>query len=83
MRHRYWFQFTQTTVPSILNLGCGITAFDRNDAERIFHDDVTPLYGRREIIAIVEDIDVSVLDNAHVRPNMGDPSARGVWFPMT
>jgi hypothetical protein len=34
------------------------------------------------IIEVIEDVEVSALDPAHVLPNMGDPSQQGVWFPM-
>ena len=81
MLHRYWFIFAPSTEPSILNLGCGITAYDKEDAKRIFENEVVPVFGTREIREITEDIDVSTLDDGHVRPNMGPPSNRGVWFP--
>lgn len=82
MLHRYWLKFARSSKPSILNIGCGITAHDLEDAKHIFESDVVPVYGIREIHEIVEDIDVSTLDEAHVRPNMGIPSNRGVWFPL-
>lgn len=82
MLHRYWLKFTPSTSPSVLNLGCGITAYDKEDAMRIFKAEVVPIFGSREISEITEDIDVSTLDHGHVRPNMGTPSNRGVWFPL-
>lgn len=81
MLRRYWFHFAPTNDPSILNLGCGITAYDESDARRIFEAEVVPLFGSRIILAVTNDIDVSTLDAGHVRPNMGDPSKRGAWFP--
>lgn len=33
-------------------------------------------------ISYVENVDISSLDDNHVRPNMGSPIVRGVWFPM-
>jgi hypothetical protein len=30
---------------------------------------------------VIEDVDVSTLDAGHVRPNMGVPVWRGVWWP--
>ena len=82
MLHRYWLKFVRSDKPSVLNVGCGITAYDIDDAKRIFENDVVPIYGDREIYEIVEDIDVSALDETHVRPNMGATSNRGVWFPL-
>lgn len=81
MLHRYWLKFVRSAEPSILNLGCGITALDRDDAMRIFKNDVVPIYGNREIFEIIEDADISALDEHHVIPNMGIPTNRGVWFP--
>ncbi len=82
MLHRYWLKFVRSAKPSILNIGCGITAHDREDAMRIFQNEVVPVYGNAEIAEVLEDIDISTLDEAHVRPNMGIPSNRGVWFPL-
>jgi hypothetical protein len=65
----------------VLNIGCGVTAYDEGDARNILNDKVFPLYGFREILDVVKDIDVSLLDEGHVRPNMGPSSNRGVWFP--
>lgn len=82
MLHRYWFKFTHSTSPSILNLGCGITAYDEEDAKRLLQDKVFSVYGSRQIIDTIKDIDVSTLDENHVRSNMGSPANRGVWFPL-
>ncbi|HVX90856.1 MAG TPA: hypothetical protein VHC20_04475 [Candidatus Paceibacterota bacterium] len=35
---RYWFGFGQLSKPSILNLGCGVTAFDYGDAIRLLRE---------------------------------------------
>jgi hypothetical protein len=61
--------------------GCGVTAYDEDDArrlvrERVFAGGVLPPIGKA-----IEDIDISTLDDEHVRPNMGVPIRRGVWFP--
>ena len=81
MLHRYWFRFSGELSRG-LALGCGVTAFDRDDArrvltERVFRD--TPL---PDIVEEIEDIDISTLDDRHVRPNMTVPLTRGVWFPL-
>ena len=34
------------------------------------------------IESISEDVDISTLDEGHVRPNMGNPLRRGIWFPI-
>jgi hypothetical protein len=82
MLRRYWLELATTRTPSALNLGCGITAYDEADARRIFEDRVVTVFGSRAIMAMMADIDVSTLDQGHIRANMGDPSSRGVWFPL-
>lgn len=81
MLHRYWLTFVRSEEPSFLNIGCGITAYSIEDAKQIFEEEVAPLAGSRQIVGIVEDIAISDLDEGHVRPNIGIPSNRGVWFP--
>ena len=63
-------------------MGCGVTAFDVDDAVQFLVRCVYPVYGAREIVKIIENIDVSNLDEDHVRNNMGAPAVRGVWFPL-
>jgi hypothetical protein len=82
MLRRYWFQFQKCDQPSILNLGCGVTAFDEADAIRLIQEKVFPHYGVREIKKVVVDVDIRTLDEGHVRPNMASPVVRGVWFPL-
>lgn len=86
--HRYWFEFSISPGEighyhsyAGLDWGCGVTAYDYDDAfailrEAVFKDDPMP-----EVSRVVEDIDVSELDERHVLPNMGAPSDRGIWFP--
>lgn len=69
-------------MASILNLGCGITAYNEDDVIGIFSKIVVPTYGKREISYITVDVDVSKLDQNHIIPNMSSPAARGVWFPV-
>lgn len=82
MLHRYWLKLARSDAPTILNIGCGITAHDIEDAKQIFESEIVPIYGAKQICQIIEDVDVSTLDEAHVKPNMGVPSNRGVWFPL-
>jgi hypothetical protein len=62
-------------------MGCGVTAVDRADAERLLT--TGPFEGSKlpAVTRLVEDVDVSDLDAGHVLPNVGDPTLRGVWFP--
>ncbi len=82
MLKRFWFRFGRSSKQGILDFGCGITAYDLSDAQRILHEKVFPIYGEGTIEQINEDIDVRTLDANHVRPNMGNPALRGVWFPL-
>jgi hypothetical protein len=82
---RFWFTFKLSLgdphPPGVLT-GCGITALDEEDAIRILKEDVFRSPKLPEVKARVTDVDVSQLDRRHVLPNMGDPSRRGVWFPL-
>jgi hypothetical protein len=78
---RFWIEFHLNNHYS-LGLGCGVTAWNYNDAlnilkEKIFKNDPPPLVKK-----VIEDIDVSTLDTGHVLPNMLPPNIRGVWYPL-
>lgn len=81
---RYWFEFDwgdQAPMRAVGGLGCGVTAFDREDALHLltqvaFANEAVP-----PIKSVVENVDISTLDQGHVIPNMGASSERGVWFP--
>lgn len=84
MLHRYWVRFRvdirSAHAPGTL-LGIGVTAYNRDDAleiiaERVYKSDVLP-----EIATLVEDVDMSTLDEKHVLPNIGNVFVRGVWYP--
>ena len=81
MLRRFWFKLSSNGMPSVLNIGCGITAYDMNYAWAFLSRDVFPALGEREVLEVVVDVDVSTLDQTHVIPNMAAPSNRGVWFP--
>lgn len=81
---RFWFRFasTATGLPPGLRWGCGVTAYDYDDAVSIIR---TTIFGGGLLPPlgdVKEDVDVSQLDNGHVLPNMLPPSNRGIWFPM-
>jgi hypothetical protein len=81
--HRYWFQFDPANpeVPSQVRLGCGVSAWTRDDAVNLVRHHV--FEGRDfSVVAVVEDVDVSALDANHVLPNMAPASIRGVWYPL-
>jgi hypothetical protein len=78
--HRFWIEFDSDQAPLSMQLGCGVTAYDREDAMRLVADTL----GSKppQPLRITEDVDVSTLDAGHVLPNMHAPNVRGIWFPM-
>ena len=80
---RFWFEFSgpREALPPGTWIGCGVTAVDRSDAERLVIDALMSGGDLPPVERLVENVDVSQLDAGHVLPNMGDPSIRGVWFP--
>jgi hypothetical protein len=80
--HRYWFKFVSNKPYDYLHqLGCGVTARNYDDAvsilrETVFADEELPT-----IKSVVEDIELSALDQEHVTPNMEPSVWRGLWFP--
>ena len=80
--HRFWFEFEKQPWLKALNLGCGVTAYDYDDAlqllrEKVFVDNDLP-----KILSCAIDVDVTSLDPGHVLPNVGLVIRRGVWFPL-
>jgi hypothetical protein len=45
-------------------------------------DEVFSIHGGRRVARVVQNVDISTLEENHVRPNMGNPVVRGVWFPL-
>lgn len=78
--HRFWFSFEDLPPFSILNVGCGVTAYTYDDALQILKDRV--FAQSLPASSVIADVDVSTLDENHVRPNMGVVTQRGVWFPL-
>lgn len=78
--HRYWFTFSVRPYHS-LRMGCGVTAYDLDDALNVLERVVFAKEGELEIEKVIEDVDISTLDKGHVIPNMEVPLWRGGWFP--
>ena len=73
---RFWFEFN---VPGAGRYG--VTAYNYDDAinllkAAVFRDSEIP-----EIKTVIENIDVSTLDEGKILPNIGTPSFRGIWYP--
>ena len=81
--HRYWIKFEVGFVDPCVELlqGCGVTAYDQDDTLKLIREHILKDTPMPPISEIIEDIDVSTLDENHVLPNMGVPIRRGIWFP--
>ena len=82
---RYWFKFRlkiEDNPPLGTLMGCGVTALSKEIAIDILKRKVFKSTKLPEIIECKENIDLSTLDENHVRPNMGNPVEPGIWFPL-
>jgi hypothetical protein len=79
---RYWFRFEKLPNPSAINLGCGVTASDYEDAISLLRERVFGQNGPPPIEECIENVDVSTLEPKHVAPNLGAVHLRGIWFPQ-
>lgn len=78
----YWIRFEKLSLPGFWNLGCGVTAFDRDDAIGLVRQRLISIDGVvPRIMDIAEDVKTSDLEQRHVLPNIGDMNVRGIWFP--
>ena len=74
--------FEPTGKISALNIGCGVTARNREDAISLMRERIFGSWPMPAIASCIEDVDVSTLDKGHVLPNMGPVVKRGIWFPL-
>ena len=82
---RYWFEFAlpdDGSFPAGITLGIGVTGYDYGDALRLIAAQVFVDLPMSPIKRVIDDVDVSTLDQDHVIPNMKPPNLRGIWFPM-
>jgi len=77
---RYWLTFPRLDTPHPINLGCGVTARDYDEALLLVRE-AFPDLALGAPVAAIDNIDVSTLDAGHVLPNIGNVLARGVWWP--
>jgi hypothetical protein len=80
--NKFWFTFSDLPEYSPLNLGCGVTAFDSNDAIKLLEERVFSSSGNLKIKSTVNDVNIETLDPGHIIPNMGIVAIRGIWFPL-
>jgi len=84
MLKRFWFEFEFENVndlPSGIGFGCGVTAYDHDDALIVLNKEVFKNKPMPRIKKVIENVDISTLDAGHVLPNMLPPNWRGVWWP--
>ena len=78
---RYWFEFDMSEPPQRRVPWVGATAWTLYDARLLVSEGV---FGGRElpqVTVLIENVDVSTLDEGHVLPNMAPPNERGIWYP--
>jgi hypothetical protein len=62
--------------------GVGVTASDVDECLDIVRAKIFGRTAMPRIKKVVEDIDISTLDEGHVLPHMEPPIWRGIWFPQ-
>jgi hypothetical protein len=77
----FWFRFEPMPAPTAINLGCGVTAFSREDALALLQQRVFGANGIPPLVEVIEDVTRAAID-PHVVPNIGTLEERGVWFPQ-
>lgn len=78
---RFWFRFASIEPLSSLRLGCGVTAYDYDDAIAILRETIFLNQELPSVDSVIEGVDVTSLDQRHVIPNMEPVIWRGVWYP--
>ena len=83
---RYWFEFDfndyQDNIPFGVGYGCGITAYNYNQAISFLRNKIFENKNLPKISKLIENIDISKLDEGKVIPNMLCPISIGIWFPL-
>jgi hypothetical protein len=86
MLKRYWFIIYPDFKYGPRNIG--VSALSISEAKKIILETMTKLNWNHisatiiENAEIIENIDIRLLDQGHVIPNMGPVVFEGVWFPF-
>ena len=65
----------------------GVTAYSKSEGKELIIDSLNKLNlqslsaNLTDTIEVIEDIDIRLLDQGHVIPNLGIVTFKGVWFP--
>ena len=79
---RFWIKFDLPEPTfSPIGLGCGVTAYDFDDALQILRGTLFAEETMPGIAEVIENVDMSTLDEGHVLPNTRSIFVRGMWFP--
>lgn len=84
-KERFWFTFEATDeneVPMEIRLGCGITAFSKEQAMKLLSKAFFQGSDLMPVASCIGNVDVSKLDENHILPNIGSPSLPGIWYPL-
>ena len=81
---RLWFEFDEADPHGCrLPLQCGVTAWNEADALALVADTYCDEDQPPTPRSAIADFDVSQLDvDTTVRPNIGVPAWRGIWYPF-
>ncbi|KIX22026.1 hypothetical protein SY27_04955 [Flavobacterium sp. 316] len=80
---RFWFNFEKSNpIPLGLHLGCGVTAYNYDDALLILRSKIFKNDYRMTIKDYIQDVDLRTLDSHHILPNILPPNNRGIWYPI-
>jgi hypothetical protein len=79
---RFWFKFERLPTPTAINLGCGVSAYDYDDAISLLQERMFGPNGPPAIEQCTQDVEIQTLEKNHVLPNIGNLDARGIWFPQ-
>lgn len=83
---RYWFEFDfndyENNIPPGVYYGCGITAYNLEEALSLLRNKVFKKEDLPKITKTIENIDINELDHGKIIPNMRAPVYEGIWFPL-
>jgi hypothetical protein len=75
---RYWFEFD---TGSRFRSWFGVTAWTLDDARLLLSQKVFDGDELSTEVSVIENVDVSTLDEGHVVPFIAPPNERGIWYP--
>lgn len=73
MLKRYWFRFEPLPY-DILSRGCGVTAFDLDDAKSLLDQSIFKDRNWPQIVEVIENVDISTLDRGPCHSQHGTSS---------